>query len=56
MGFPIPDLAVAAPEIAGLGSGPTVASSRLLNPVIPEPTPVALLGIGGFWLARRRRA
>ena len=35
--------------------GPTTATSNLLNPVMPEPTTLALLAAGGALLARRRR-
>ena len=35
--------------------GPTVATSYLMNPIVPEPTTLALLAGGVLVLARRRR-
>jgi hypothetical protein len=39
-------------------SGPTTASSRLLNPIVPEPSSAALLGLaaaGMAWMVRARK-
>jgi len=35
--------------------GPATATSKLLNPILPEPTTLALLAAGAAILARRRR-
>ena len=52
IGLPVPNTSLPDPDSF---AGPTTISSKLLNPIVPEPATLALLAAGAAILGSRRR-